>query len=403
MKILYTSPIIEHPPAGGPQLRIENSIKSLNLISELHVISRITKSCIGGNIADQFYRKHSFKFLYTHDAKNYFTNRYLHKLKTIWNRLFRITDADFIINYADKNSIKIIWFGYGNISYDIMKIIKQRRPDIKIVCDTDSVWSRFILRELPYEECAERRKQIELDGRKKEIEEEEWVNFCDVTTAVSEVDAQYYRELAKEPERIKIFSNVIDLNNYSISPQPPDNFKKPCIYLAGSFGPKSAMDKAARWIIKEVLPLVKEKIPDIHFYIVGRGSDYTLGDVIDQNITVTGKSNSVLPYLCNVDVALVSLMFESGTRFKILEAGACGIPIVSTTLGAEGIPVTDGENILIADKPNDFANAIIKILTCKEYAQNLALNCKKLIETRYSIEQLEEEGKIIIEFLGGKT
>jgi len=403
MKVLFTSPIIEHPPAGGPQLRIENSIKALNQISELHVISPVTKACIGGSSAEKFFRNHSYKFLYTYNARDYSDNKFLHGLETIWRRFFKATDVEFIINYADRHSIKIIWFGYGNISYDLMKTIKERRPNIKIVCDTDSVWSRFILRELPYEDSAERRKQIEYDGRKKEKEEEEWVNFCDVTTAVSEVDAEYYRKLARVPERIKVFSNVIDLNNYSISPEPPDNFKKPSLYFAGTFGPKSPTDRAARWIINEVLPLVKKIIPSIHFYIAGRDADFTLEDIEDPDITIFGKLDSLLPYLCNADVALVPLMFESGTRFKILEAGACGIPIVSTTLGAEGIPVKDGENILIADTPDDFANAIIKVLTSKDYAQKLALDCKKLIQEGYSVDHLMEEGKEILKFLGGKT
>jgi glycosyltransferase involved in cell wall biosynthesis len=171
------------------------------------------------------------------------------------------------------------------------------------------------------------------------------------------------------------------------------------MYLAGTFWSKSPMEEAARWTIEEVLPIIKKTYPDIHFYIIGQGSDKILSDIKDENITVTGKLKSVLPYLCNSDVSLVPLMFESGTRFKILEAAACGIPIVSTVLGAEGINITNGQNILIADESQEFADAVLKILSDKAFAEELALNCKKFIQKNYSIEKLVNEAEEIIEYL----
>ena len=180
----------------------------------------------------------------------------------------------------------------------------------------------------------------------------------------------------------------------------PANFKKPCIYLAGVFGRyHSPMDMAARWVLNEVFPLVQAAVPNVHFYIAGRESDRMLGHWQDTSITVTGKLPSVLPYLSNADVAIVPLKFESGTRFKILEAGACKIPLVSTTLGAEGIPVIDGEHILIADEPEDFANAIVRLLNEKDFANKLALNCHKLVHECYSIKSLTVEAKRILDYL----
>jgi glycosyltransferase involved in cell wall biosynthesis len=109
-----------------------------------------------------------------------------------------------------------------------------------------------------------------------------------------------------------------------------------------------------------------------------------------------GKVDSVLPYLCNTDVAIVPLRFESGTRFKILEAGACKKPVVSTTLGAEGLPVTNNHDIIIADDEKDFAKGIIKIIEDKHYAEIIAGNLYKLIREKYTIENLENEMSVII-------
>jgi polysaccharide biosynthesis protein PslH len=399
MNLLFTTPVLEHPAAGGPQLRIENSILALNRVSELFIVSRIEKNMIGGEEAEQYFRSNCREFTYAPTVKWLSSNHYFRIFQRLFKKIFQINDADFILDYVAKHQIDVIWFGYGNISYDLIQQIKTKQPGISVVCDTDSVWSRFVLRELPYENDPERRKQIEEKGTLKEKEEHDWVNLCDVTTAVSEVDADYYRELATDKEKVKIFSNAINLDTYSYSVPQPLDFKKPCMYLAGTFWPKSPMEKATRWIIDEVLPQVRKKIPSIHFYIVGNGSGETLNDICSSAITITGKLPSVLPYLCNADVSIVPLTFESGTRFKILEAGACGIPIVSTTLGAEGIPITNGKDILIADTPDDFAQAIIRVIQDRHLAESLGLNLKELVIRDYSIDALAGEGQKIINYL----
>jgi len=309
-------------------------------------------------------------------------------------------DAAFLLEHVDRNRIDLVWFGYGNISFPLMRRIRALRPQLKLVCDTDSVWSRFVLREIPFARGA-RKLRIALSGRRKQIEERTWVGLCDVTTAVSEVDAEYYRGLTSEPERIHLFPNVIDAETYKSRPAKPPGFKSPSIYLAGSFGHfHSPMDSAARWTLEKVLPRLLKAIPDLHFYIVGSNSDKGFGRLNGANITATGRVDSVLPYLCHADVALVPLKFESGTRFKILEAGACGIPLVSTTLGAEGIPVVDGQHALIADEPDEFADAILKLLNDRAFARRLASNCSQLVHEHFSVRTLAHEAEKILTYLG---
>lgn len=405
MKVLFTTPILEHPAAGGPQLRIENSIKALSRICELHVIVRTSKYLIGGDEAEYFYRQYSKQFSYAPSSKFLSKNRYMRKLQTVASGITgwdTNKDTDFILDYLVFHDINIIWFGYGNISFPIIKKIKQVRPRVKVVCDTDSVWSRFVMRELPYVASKLRRIQIERKGRKKILEEEQWVDHCDITTAVSEVDADYYRGIASEPDKVQLFSNVIDLSTYENAPSPPVDFKKPCIYIAGTFGHyHSPMNSATRWVLQEIFPKVREIIPNIHFYLVGKESEKALksGFEADPFVTATGKLPSVLPYLCNADVALVPLKYESGTRFKIMEAAACGIPLVSTTLGAEGIPVTNGKDIIIADDSATFAEAIIQLIKDKDYARGLANNCRELVCEHNSIESLALQAQNILDIL----
>ena len=403
--MLFTTPVLEHPPASGPQLRIENSIKALGRVCELHVVSRVNRQNLGGPEAETYYNSLCRSFSYAPSCKWRSTNRYLRKAQTLFGDLTGMDirrDADFLLDMVDRLGIDVVWFGYGNISFPLIKAIRATRPQLKLVCDTDSVWSRFILRELPYTSSTHRRAAIERRGRKKEAEERAWVRFCDVTTAVSEIDAEYYRSISSEPERIRLFSNVIDLASYRDIPPPSAELKRPCMFLAGTFGHyNSPMDTAARWVLEEVLPLVQAQVPDVHFYIVGRGSDRMLGHAAGPSVTVTGKLPSVLPYLCHADVSLVPLKFESGTRFKILEAAACGVPIVSTVLGAEGLPVAHGEHILLADEAELFAAAIVEMIRNKTLAHRLGQNCRELVQRGFSVEHLEDEAYEIVEILGG--
>lgn len=402
MRILFTSPVLEHPAAGGPQLRIENSIKALARVSEIDIISRSPPSITGGDSATTFFKQYCTEYHLAPSARSLSANRYVRKLQTLASDALGTAvrrDLAFFIDHIERREIDLVWFGYGNISYPLISALKRRFPKLKMVCDTDSVWSRFILRELPYARGI-RRLQIARAGAKKEREEREWVRLCDLTTAVSAVDADYYRSIAPSPDKVAIFSNVIDVETYANPPGPPADFRRPSIFLAGTFGHyHSPMDTAARWMLEDVLPIVRQLIPDAHFYIVGNRSDMMFGHVRDPNVTVTGKLPSVLPYLCNVDVSVVPLKFESGTRFKILEAGACSIPIVSTTLGAEGIDVADGAHLLLADDAPGFAEAICRIIVDKTLAARLAGACNQLVVDRYSVDQLEREAKLILEQL----
>lgn len=398
VNVLFVAPVLEYPASSGPQISVENAIKALSKVSELHVISKVSKKNIGGDGAEIFYRSLVNKFVYAPSIRNSLNNRYLNKLQREVARIFDL-DGGYVIKYYDENAIDVVWCDRGlEHSFELICAIKKKRPDIKVVNDTCAVYSRFILRALPYENDPVRRSDIEKKGAKKKNEEEKLINLADVTTAVSEVDAEYFRSIADDKSCVMNFSNSVDVDKYT----DINNEKKitsPSIYLAGSFGPLWPMDHGARWFLSEVFPEVQKRVPGVHFYIAGKGSKETLNDIVSDDITIIGKAASLIPYICNVDVGIVPLWFESGTRFKILESGAASLPIVSTTLGAEGIEVTDGKDILIADDPESFSESLIKLLNEPEYAKKLGDNLNVLVREKYCIDSLAEEGRSIFKYL----
>lgn len=408
--VLFATPVLHHPPVGGPTLRIENSIKALAQIADVYIYSRIPLEQMGGAHAYDFYQEfcrdlYFAPFSFVDSRYKRFLGRAINYLgRRLLGRSFvpvsmqQQEDFAHVLRVADRIKADVIWLGYGNISYPLLGYIKKN-SSYKVVVDTDSVWSRFILRGLPYASSDKDREETVRKGEAKEEEERNGTPLSDVTTAVSEIDAEYYWGFVERREKVRIFSNVIDLEMYGNIPSAPTGFKRPCMYLAGTFWRGSPMEDAARWVVENVLPIVRQEIPDIHLYIVGSGSDHVLADLHDPGITVTGRLDSVLSWLGNADVSLVPLRYESGTRFKILEAGACRRPVVSTTLGAEGIPVTHEHDILIADGAEDFSHAVVRIFRDPQLGRELGQNLFRLVSAGYSIDALEVEGRNILDYL----
>jgi glycosyltransferase involved in cell wall biosynthesis len=397
--VLFTTPVLEHPPRGGPELRIENSIKALASVADLHIVSRLSREAIGGAGAESFYRELARSFAYAPSVGGLAQNRYLRRARRGLLRDSVVArDARALVERATKLEVDAMWLGYGNISFDVIHEVKRIAPHIPLVCDTDSVWSRFVLRELPLEQDPGRRAAISKKGVEKEEEERAWVALCEVTTAVSEVDAEYYRAIAPDPARVALFPNVIDLASYTDGDGPPPGLRSPSIFLAGTFGaPTSPMNRAADWLIARVLPLVTSEIPDAKLYLIGRRSRESFAGMGRDDVVVVGEVASVVPYLTNSDVSVVPLSYESGTRFKILEAGACRVPVVSTTLGAEGLPVEHERDVLLADEPSDFAREIVRVLRDRDLATRLAAGLEELVSTNFSVGALSRQAEVVIE------
>jgi len=128
-----------------------------------------------------------------------------------------------------------------------------------------------------------------------------------------------------------------------------------------------------RYFAGEIWPALRHRWPDLKWRLVGRHPEavekYVRGD---PRIERTGPVADAIPHLAAAKVAVVPVLSGSGTRLKIIEAWAAGTPVVSTTLGAEGLPARHGENILLADDPHSFAAAISSLLSSPPERERLA-------------------------------
>jgi sugar transferase (PEP-CTERM/EpsH1 system associated) len=143
-------------------------------------------------------------------------------------------------------------------------------------------------------------------------------------------------------------------------------------------------DDAIRYFCREILPRVRASEPRTTLAIVGRAPGAAVRKLADQpGITVTGFVDDVRPYLARGAVYVVPLRIGGGTRLKIFEAMASGQAVVSTSVGAEGLPVTSGRDIVLADDPEAFASSVLRLLRDPSARQRLGHAARTLVEQHY--------------------
>jgi sugar transferase (PEP-CTERM/EpsH1 system associated) len=147
-------------------------------------------------------------------------------------------------------------------------------------------------------------------------------------------------------------------------------------------------EDAMAYFIEQIMPRISGWNPQASLTIVGRNPGRRLQALAESNnqIKITGRVEDVRPYIDKASAYIVPIRVGGGTRLKIYEAMAMGKPVISTTIGAEGLPVRDGRELLIADQPEEFAQAVIRVLDDRRFAAKLGAQARSLVCERFGWE-----------------
>ncbi len=201
--------------------------------------------------------------------------------------------------------------------------------------------------------------------------------------AVSDVDARALTALGGR--HVSTCTAPISVDAASTPPRtlPPSTPR--LLFLGGLHWPPNA--EALYFFIREIWPMVHQKRPDATLTAVGR-DDHPLASWCRNapGVTLTGWVDDIEPYVQRSRALVVPMRAGSGMRVKILEAMSRGLPIVSTGVGCEGIDVTSGEHLLIADDPRAFADATLRVIADDDLATSLAAAARRLALARYDID-----------------
>ncbi|MFN2531066.1 MAG: glycosyltransferase [Pyrinomonadaceae bacterium] len=175
----------------------------------------------------------------------------------------------------------------------------------------------------------------------------------------------------------------VDIDYFS--PAAPSSTARNNLVFTGSMDWLPNSD-AITFFVEDILPLIRKVVPDVTLTVVGRNPSSSLQGLARQNtsITVTGRVEDVRPFIKAAAVYIVPIRIGGGTRLKIYEAMAMGRPVVSTFVGAEGLPLQANSEILLADDPDDFASAVIGLLQDPARAQQMAGNAAAKIRPTFS-------------------
>jgi polysaccharide biosynthesis protein PslH len=211
--------------------------------------------------------------------------------------------------------------------------------------------------------------------------ERSYLRKADHVLAVSEADKVEFLDFL-DPSKLSVVPTAVDSEYFA---PPSESATTASIVFTGSMDWLPNED-AVFYFVKEILPLVRERVPSASVTIVGRNPSRRLLALADREsgVELTGWVEDVRPFIAKAAVSIVPLRIAGGTRIKIYEAMSMAKPVVSTSVGAEGLPVTNGQNILLADNPPDFAEAVVSLLTDDVRRKQMGSAARTFVSNSYS-------------------
>ncbi len=393
-KILFLTQIVPFPPDAGPKVKTYHVIRALagqghsvTLVSfvrpeEVRHIPALQEICEAvhtvpirrSRIADVGYM-----------IKSYLTNRPflierddLRPMQEIVNRLVQEDDFQFI--HADQ--LTMVQFALRGAS-----AFPDKKP--KVIFDAhNAVWTivermkdntRFFLKPV-----------LAVEARRVKQYEGELLRTVDHVLAVTDIDRNLLEEALhfSKPNgdgRVSPITVIpIAVDTQKLQPVNRKVSSKNIVTLGTLHYPPNA--DGIRWFFNEVFPLVQKRVPDATLTVIGKNPPQDFLELAERNpgvIKVTGYVDDLVPYLEESALMVVPVRAGGGMRVRILEAFAYAMPVVTTTVGLEGIHGTPDHDVIVADAPADFANRTAELLEDAFLQEKLAANGRGLAITKY--------------------
>ncbi len=219
----------------------------------------------------------------------------------------------------------------------------------------------------------------------------------DACTVVSEPERELAASVVPGYDRLLVIPNGVDLEVHSGdfgAPRPDTLIYPGALTYSANFD-------AVKFFLQDIFPLIRAQRPAVSLRITGSYDGVPVQELpIGHGAELTGYLDDIRPAVAQSWGCVIPLRVGSGTRLKALEAMALGTPVISTSKGAEGLDVTHEENILIADTPGDFAQAVLRLLQDERLRLELSSNGRRLVEERYSWEACFRPLEKLIQVVG---
>lgn len=295
---------------------------------------------------------------------------------------------DTIKSLCNQNSYSHVFISHSLLGCCI-DIVRKELPSAVIVTDAHNFESNLSA------QLAHKKKGLSkwfylLNAQWTKRDELKLMDKTNLLLTTSEEDGLAFKSISiKNSAKVQVIPNFIRISEYRTDVRVP---KEKWIILPGNMNYFPNVN-AAVYFFRDIYPLVKAKVPEIKWYIVGRDVHPEVAALADKDpsIVITGYVDSVADYVRKAQVVIAPLQEGSGTRLKILEAWALKTPVVSSTKGAEGLLYEHSRNILIADDPVTFADSVVKLLQDHEQGIVLADQAYQTLMANYEAGSVREK------------
>lgn len=386
MKTLYLSQRVPYPPNKGEKIRTFHQIKYLlendheiflccpyTSDDELELFKQFTNQ----------YGVHTRQCKLASKVLRYFSGMVSHKALSVSNfyslRLQEIIDQ-LIINESFQN---IVCTSSSMAEYifksSAISESKSRPKLIMDFMDLDSdKWKQYSDSSTFPMKWIYRREFKLLSKYEQKI-----YRFFNICFFISQAEVDLFCQNNECTEKPLAIGNGIEDESFTPAIHPPEN-DDPVFIFTGVMDYKPNIDSVL-WFTENVWPKVTKKYPEAKFIIAGMNPVSGILDLTNvKGIDVTGFVDDILPYYHQSDFFIAPLRIARGVQNKVLQAFSCGLPVIASSMGAEGIDYTDGKDILIADTADAFFDSIERLINNKILCQSLKENALKLVKNHYS-------------------
>jgi len=391
-RLLFVTPDLPFPPHQGAAIRTYNFVRNLSARHEIHLLSFASGDDIPARLAT--------------------LSRYCSRVTTVpapersgVHRAFSVLLSplpDMALRLPSSEFSNQLRFAVNRDHFDFVQVeaiemarygmvVKRNasRPGPRVVFD--DINAEYLLQKRAFEADARRLDRWPgalyslIQWRKLRRYEAEVCRQADKVVAVSLADSEALRHLVPQLQ-CTVVPNGVDTDYFQ--PASADAQIDAELVFTGKMDFRPNVD-AILWFAGDVLPLIREEIPEVSLTVVGRNPHSRLAGVRRlPNVSVTGYVDDVRPFIARSAVYVVPLKVGGGTRLKVLQAMAMGKGIVSTSLGCEGIEVESGHHLLIADDPASFADAVVTLLNDPERRRELGVAARALAVSAHDWRQI---------------
>ncbi|MFZ1086247.1 MAG: glycosyltransferase family 4 protein [Terracidiphilus sp.] len=393
MKILWVCPFFLHPTDRGAQIRTLGMLTELNKRHEIHFAAlNDPRNTEGPARSVEYSSRHFFA---EHSAPGRRTMGILPQLAAS----FIHPQPMAVFRYASKKLRQMIdaWIAaehYDAIVCDFLFSAENLSDISQCVLFQHDVVTTIWERHVEQNSGSLKNLFFKTQLAKMKAYEGKICRTAKHVVAVSEIDARKFKFLYG----IESVSSISTGTNVEYFAPRAGDFPVSDIVFCGSMDSLPNVD-AVEYYLAEVFPLIRAQLPSATFMIAGRSPDARVLKAVQgwTGVTVSGTVEDVRPYLWGSKISIVPIRIGSGTRLKIYECMAAGVPVVSTTVGAEGLSYEKDADIVIEDDPASLAAACVRLLTDDSARRFIADNGLEKMRSKYSWDAASREFEAILE------